>query len=63
VQAANEAVSRLNEGGVLHQVTVGKRDRAFEARQLIRAFTDLERRLASPTGDTRVAPPSRRVPR
>lgn len=63
VQAANEAVSRLNEGGVLHQVTVGKRNRAFEARQLIRAFTDLERQLASPKGDTRSAPPVRRVPR
>ncbi|MDA8216821.1 MAG: Fic family protein [Dehalococcoidales bacterium] len=63
VQAANEAVARLEEAGVLDQVTVGKRNRAFEARQLIRAFTDLERRLASPTGDTRVAPPSRRVPR
>lgn len=63
VQAANEAVSRLEEGGVLHQVTVGKRNRAFEARHLIRLFTNLERQLASPTGDTRTAPPSRRVPR
>ncbi|MBN1628712.1 MAG: Fic family protein [Thermoleophilia bacterium] len=63
VQAANEAVARLEEAGVLHQVTVGKRNRAFEARQLIRVFTDLERQLASPTGDTRAAPPSRSVPR
>jgi len=63
VQAANEAVARLKESGVLRQVTIGKRNRAFEALQLIRAFTDLERQLASPTGDTRVAPPARRVPR
>jgi Fic family protein len=63
VQAANEAVSRLEEGGVLHQVTVGKRNRAFEARQLMRAFTDLERQLASPIRDTRTTPPSRRAPR
>jgi len=63
VQAANEAVARLEEAGVLHQVTVGKRNRAFEARQLIRAFTDLERELASPMRDTRAVPPSRRVPR
>jgi Fic family protein len=63
VQAANEAVARLEEAGVLRQVSVGRRNRAFEARQLIRAFTDLERQLASPTGDTRSTPPSRRVPR
>jgi hypothetical protein len=48
---------------VLTQVTLGRRNRAFEARELIDAFTDLERQLASPRGDTRVAPPSRRVPR
>ena len=63
VQAANQAVARLEEAGVLHQVTVGRRNRAFEARELIRAFTDLERHLASPAGDTRAVPPSRRVPR
>jgi Fic family protein len=62
-QATNEAVARLQEAGVLQQVSVGKRNRAFEARQLIDAFTDLERRLASPTGDTRSSPPTRRVPR
>ncbi len=42
---------------------VGRRNRAFEAPELIRAFTDLERQLASPTGDTRTTPPSRTVPR
>jgi len=62
-QAANEAIARLEAAGVLRQVTVGKRNRAFEVPQLIRAFTDLERRLASPTGDTRTTPPTRRVPR
>ena len=63
VQAANEAVARLEETGILRQGTVGRRNRAFEAPQLIRAFTDLERQLASPTGDTRATPPARRVPR
>ena len=63
VQAANEAVARLEETGILRQVTIGRRNRAFEAPQLIRAFTDLERQLASPTGNTRVTPPTRRVPR
>jgi Fic family protein len=62
-QAANEAVARLEAAGVLHQMTVGKRNRAFEVPQLIRAFTDLERQLASPTGDTRTTPPTRTVPR
>jgi len=61
-QATNEAIDRLVEAKVLRQVSVGQRNRAFEAPELIRTFTDLERRLASPTGDTRSAPPARRVP-
>jgi Fic family protein len=63
LRATNEAIGRLSEVGVLTQLTVGRRNRAFEARELIDAFTDLERQLASPASDTRVAPPSRRVPR
>jgi Fic family protein len=62
-QATNQAVARLTEARVLTQTTVGRRNRAFEAREVIRAFTDLERRLASPAGDTRAEPPTRRVPR
>ncbi|HEY0396701.1 MAG TPA: Fic family protein [Candidatus Elarobacter sp.] len=62
VQAANEAVSRLVDAGILTQTKAGRRNRAFEARDVIDAFTDLERRLASPTGDTRTAPPERAVP-
>ncbi len=61
-QATNQAVKRLLEAGVLAQVNVGHRNRAFEAPALIKTFTDLERRLASPTGDTRSSRPSRRVP-
>jgi hypothetical protein len=45
------------------QTTVGRRNRAFEAPEVISAFTALERRLAGPSGDTRTAPPTRRVPR
>ena len=63
LRATNEAIARLSAAQVLTQVTLGRRNRAFEARELIDAFTDLERRLASPRGDTRVSPPSRRVPR
>ena len=62
-QATNEAIARLSQAAVLTQTTVGRRNRAFEAAEAIDAFTDLERRLASPTGDTRRASPARRAPR
>jgi Fic family protein len=62
-QATNLAITRLVEAKVLAQTTVGRRNRAFEAPELIRTFTASERQLASPTGDTRTAPPTRRVPR
>ncbi len=51
----NEAIARLVAAGVLSQVTLGKRNRAFEAGEIINAFTDLERQLASPEGGTRRA--------
>jgi Fic family protein len=59
----NAAIQRLVDTGILAQINVGQRNRAFEAGDVIRAFTDLERQLASPVGDTIVSPPSRRVPR
>jgi Fic family protein len=62
-QATNQAITRLAEAKVLTQTTVGRRNRAFEVPDIIRAFTLLERQLASPSGDTRTAPPIRRVPR
>ena len=62
VQATNEAVARLADGGVLTQTTIGRRNRAFEAPELIDAFTALERQLASPEADTRASAPARRVP-
>jgi predicted transcriptional regulator len=62
-QAVNDAVPRLEQAGVLKQANVGRRNRAFEATDLIDAFTDLERQLASPDGDTRHSPPQRPVPR
>lgn len=42
----NEAVARLEGSGILRQMTVGRRNRAFEAREVIDAFADLERHLA-----------------
>jgi len=61
--AANNAVSQLTDAGVLKQVNLGRRNRAYEAGDIITAFTDLERQLASPEGDTRTSEPVRRVPR
>ena len=63
IPAVNQATARMVEARVISQSTIGRRNRAFEASELIRAFTDLERRLASPAGDTRSSPPARRVPR
>ena len=59
---ANEAIERLVEAGILKQITVGRRNRAFEAPEVIAAFTALERQLASPDGDTQTSRPSRSVP-
>lgn len=47
-QAANQAVTRLTAAGILRPVRVGRRNRAFEAPEVIDAFTGLERALATP---------------
>jgi Fic family protein len=57
----NDATARLADAGIVSQVTVGKRNRAFEAKMVIDAFTDLERQLTSPAGDTHTSAPSRPV--
>lgn len=59
----NAAIERLVEAGILRQLTVGRRNRAFESPEVIAAFIDLERQLASPEGDTRQSPPGRPAPR
>ena len=59
----NEAIARLVNAGILRQISVGRRNRAFEAPEIIEAFTALERRLASPEGYTLTSEPVRRVPR
>ncbi len=60
--AANEAIARLLDAGAIRQVNMGRRNRSFEARDIVSAFTDLERRLASPVGGTSLALPARGVP-
>ena len=59
---ANAAIERLVSAGLLSQITVGRRNRAFEAPAIVNAFTDLERQLASPDGETRTSEPIRPVP-
>ena len=49
--AASQGIQRLVEAGVLAQVTVGRRNRAFEAPELIEAFNSLEQRVATPPVD------------
>ena len=61
--AASQAIDRLVAAGVLVQVSMGRRNRAYETPELIDLFTAFERRLASPEGDTSVSTPARRVPR
>jgi Fic family protein len=60
---AAAAIQRLVDAGILRQVSIGRRNKAFEAPEVIAAFTALERQLASPEGDTRTSEPVRTVPR
>jgi hypothetical protein len=60
---ANEAIQRLVQAGILQQITIGRRNRAYEAPEIIEAFTDLERQLASPAADTLTSPPARAAPK
>jgi len=61
-QATNEAMRRLESAGVVQQINVGRRNRAYEARAVVDAFTALERQLASPAGDTQSSAPRRPIP-
>jgi Fic family protein len=59
---ANDAVKRLESAEILRPISIGRRNRAFEATGVIETFTALERQLASPRGNTLTSEPSRRVP-
>ena len=60
--ATAKAIDQLVAAGVLQQVTVGRRNRAYEASAVFDLLVDHERALASPTGDTLDDPPARPVP-
>jgi len=59
-QAVNEAIALLAEKGVLHPVTLARRNRAWEARELFALIDDVESELATPEGDAEPAPPAPR---
>lgn len=61
-KATNEAIATLVGVGILQPMSKALRNRSFEAPQIINAFGELERELASPEGDTRVSKPIRKVP-
>jgi hypothetical protein len=61
-RAVNRAIETLVEAKALTPVKGGQRNRVFEARELIDAFTALERQLSSPDGNTRTSRPARPVP-
>jgi hypothetical protein len=54
----NEAIALLAEKGVLHAITLAKRNRAWEARDLFELINDVERELATPSNDNERARPS-----
>ncbi len=60
--ATNNAIAALVEVGILVPTAKTGRGRTYEAKEIIDAFTHLERRLASPTGNTRTSRPVRNVP-
>ncbi len=59
-QAVNEAIGLLAKKGVLHIVTLAKRNRAWEAPELLALVDEFERDLATPEGD---GGPARPAPR
>jgi len=61
-QAANSAVTRLVESGVLTSAGSAARNRLFEAQDVFTLLTKYERSLATVSGDTRGEQPVRRVP-
>jgi hypothetical protein len=60
--AANNALAQLVDTGILTSSKSARRNRTFEAREVVDAFTSLERQLSSPAGNTRVEKPVRPVP-
>lgn len=62
VASVNSVVATLETAGCVKSAKKGKRNRVFEAPAVIDEFNILERRLASPAGDTNAEAPVRAVP-
>jgi Fic family protein len=63
LSSAAEAMKKLETAGIVAPLLAGrKRRQVYQAREVVDAFADLERQLASPAGDTRVEAPIRGVP-
>ena len=61
-QSVGKALERLIAAHIVFQTNRGKRDRIFEAPEVLEQFAIIERRLASPARDTHAVPPVRPVP-
>ena len=59
-QAVNEAIAALADQGILRTITLAKRNRAWEARELLDLINDVERELAMPYDDESFRPSPRR---
>src|SRR5579883_208650 len=58
-----EAMRRLEAANVITLITAGRqRGQSYQAKDVVDAFLDLERQLASPAGDTLIETPIRNVP-
>src|SRR5579884_199311 len=58
-----EAMKRLESADIITSITAGRqRGQSYQAKDIVDAFLDLERQLASPVGDTTIEPPVRDVP-
>jgi Fic family protein len=60
--AVNNAIPILVAAGILVPTKKNGKSRTYEAKEIVDAFTSLERRLASSDGDTRISKPKRPVP-
>lgn len=56
--AVHDAIKSLESAGVVKQVTVGKRNRAWEAVGLLRLLDEFERRVATPDAREKLARPA-----
>lgn len=62
IEAMRQAVAAFSDADILSQTSKGKRNRIFEATEVIDEFTRYERSLATISGDTRFEKPKRAVP-